>query len=153
MRTSLHGSNDVGLQWEKIDVRYYQVVKPPDIKNRSAFLSVGSGFSDYKNWKTERGMSLCIDQAALPLKLVKSLINKGFSLVTKWKDAWFNGMKVTLTVSTQGHGHPPFRRYLDKTRRFPDRKKLINKIRDVLNSQRLSVDLDFICQTCFEARF
>ncbi len=87
MCASSDGSDDVRLQREKIGVRYYQVVKPPDINNRSAFLSVGSGFLDYKDRKTKRGMGLCIDQAALPLKFVESLIDKGFSLVIKWIDA------------------------------------------------------------------
>lgn len=87
MRASLHGSDDVGLKWERIGVRYYQVVKPSDINNRSIFLSVGSKFLDYKDWKTERGISLCIDQTALPLKLIKCLINKGFSLIIEWVDA------------------------------------------------------------------
>lgn len=83
MRPSSHGSNNVGLQWERIGVRYYQVVKPLDINNRSAFFSVGSGFPDYKDSKTEGGMFLYIDQAALLLKLVESFIDKGFSFVTK----------------------------------------------------------------------
>lgn len=98
-------------------------------------------------------MGLCIDQAVLPLKLIKSLIDKGFSLVTKWIDAWFNGIKVTLPVNTQEYGYPPLWRYLDKAGRFPDRGKLINKIQDLLNGQKLSVDSDSICQTCFEAGF
>lgn len=46
---SLHDSNDVGLQWEKIDVRYYQVVKSLYINNRLAFFSVRSKFPDYKD--------------------------------------------------------------------------------------------------------
>ena len=153
MRTFLHGSNDVALQWERIGVRYCKIVKLSDINNRLAFLFVGSGFSDYKNWKTERGMSLYINQAALPLKLVKSLIHKGFSLVIKWIDAWFNSIKVTLSVSMQRHGYPPFRRYLDKAERFPDRGKLIDKIRDVLNGQRLSLNSDSIRQIYFKAGF
>lgn len=90
---------------------------------------------------------------ALSLKFVEHLVNEGFSLVTKWVDAWFNGIKMTLPISTQGHGHPPFRRYLDKTERFSDRKKLIDKIRDLLNGQRLPENSDFICQTDLEAGF
>lgn len=128
VRASLHGSNDVGLQWEKIGIRYYQVIKSLDINNRLTFLSVRSRFPNYKDWKTERGMGLCIDQTALPLKLVKRLVNKGLSFVTKWVDLWFNGMKPTLPVSTQGHGHPSLRQYLDKAKRFPDRRKLVDKI-------------------------
>lgn len=98
-------------------------------------------------------MGLCIDQAVLPLKLVKSLINKGCSFITKWIDLWFNGIKVTLPVSMQGHGHLLLWRYLDKVERFSDRDKLIDKIRDLLNGQKLSVDSDFNCHTCLKAGF
>lgn len=69
-----------------------------------------------------------MDQMTLPLKLVERLINVGFSLVTKWVDAWFNNMKMTLLVSIQRHGHPPLWRYLDKAGRLPNREKLIDKI-------------------------
>lgn len=98
-------------------------------------------------------MSLYMDQTALSLKLVESFINEDFSFITKWIDALLNGMKITLPVSTQEHGHPPLWQYLDKARRFPDRGKLIDKILDLLNGQKLFVDSDFICQTCLEAGF
>lgn len=73
-------------------------------------------------------MGLCIDQTVLPLKLVKRFITKGFSLVTKWIDAWFNDIKMILPVNTKEHGHPPLRQYLDKAEKFPNRGKLIDKI-------------------------
>ena len=83
VHASLHSSGDVRLQWKRVGIKYSQVIKPFDINNRLVFLPIGSRFPNYKDWKTEKDMGLYIDQTALPLKLVKYLVNKGLSFVTK----------------------------------------------------------------------
>lgn len=93
-----HISNDIRLYQEKVGVKHNQVMKPFDINNSSAFLFVQPWFLDHKDRKTEKGMGLSINQTALPLKLVKHVIDEGFYPIAKGINAWFNSMKPTLLV-------------------------------------------------------
>lgn len=83
---SFYVRNDIRLQQKKVGIKYYQVIKSSDINKCSTFLPTGSKFLDYKDQKTEKYMSLDINQIAMPLKLVKRFVDKGLYVIIKGID-------------------------------------------------------------------